>query len=83
MTSNRAVGEWLSLFDGPILGDSALDRLATASYQIVIEISNYRERLSPHRALKITAPPGWVIDPVNPWVNDLGNRQSWGRAIHS
>ena len=33
------------------LGNSALDRLANASYQIVIEGSSYRERQSPHRAL--------------------------------
>ena len=46
-----AVEEWLSLFDDPILGNSALDRLANASYQIVIEGTSYRERLSPHRAL--------------------------------
>ena len=51
ITSNRAVDEWLSIFDDPILGNSALDRLANASYQIVIEGSSYRERLSPHRAL--------------------------------
>ena len=52
ITSNRAVEEWLSLFDDPILGNSALDRLANASYQIVIEGSSYRERLSPHRKLR-------------------------------
>ncbi len=51
VTSNRAVEEWLSLFDDPILGNSALDRLANTSYQIVIEGQSYRERLSPHRAL--------------------------------
>ena len=51
ITSNRAVDEWLSLFDDPILGNSALNRLANASYQIVIEGTSYRERLSPHRAL--------------------------------
>ena len=51
ITSNRAVEEWLSIFDDSILGNSALDRLANASYQIVIEGSSYRERLSPHRAL--------------------------------
>lgn len=49
ITSNRAVEEWLGLFDDPILGNSALDRLANASYQIVIEGSSYRQRLSPHR----------------------------------
>ncbi len=48
-TSNRAVEEWLGLFDDPILGNSALDRLANASYQIVIEGTSYREKLSPHR----------------------------------
>lgn len=51
ITSNRAVDEWLGLFEDPILGNSALDRLASASYQIVIEGSSYRERQSPHRAL--------------------------------
>ena len=43
VTSNRAVEEWLSLFDDPILGNSALDRLANASYEIVIEGSSYRK----------------------------------------
>ena len=43
--------EWLSLFDGPTLGNGALDRLANASYQIVIEGASYREKLSPHRKL--------------------------------
>ena len=52
ITSNRAVDEWLGLFDDPILGNSALDRLANASYQIVIEGTSYREQLSPHRRKK-------------------------------
>ena len=51
ITSNRAVDEWLGLFEDPVLGNSALDRLANASYQIVIEGASYRERQSPHRAL--------------------------------
>ena len=51
VTSNRTVEEWLNLFDDPILGNSALDRLANASYQIIIEGSSYRERQSPHRKL--------------------------------
>jgi DNA replication protein DnaC len=54
ITSNRAVDEWLGLFDDPILGNSALDRLANASYQIVIEGTSYRERLSPHRREELT-----------------------------
>ena len=37
--------------DDPVLGNSALDRLANTSYQVVIEGSSYRERMSPHRSL--------------------------------
>ena len=37
--------------DDPILGNSDLDRLANASFQIVIEGASYREKLSPHRKL--------------------------------
>ena len=65
ITSNRAVDEWLSLFDDPILGNSALDRLANASYQIVG--FSYRERQSPHRkllGLKVTVQTGarWGLE---------------------
>jgi DNA replication protein DnaC len=55
-TSNRAVDEWLGLFDDPILGNSALDRLANAAYQIVIEGTSYREHQSPHRRKKEVTP---------------------------
>jgi hypothetical protein len=41
------------LFDDPILGNSALDRLANANYQIVIEGSSYREKLSPYRRKEV------------------------------
>ncbi len=54
ITSNRAVDEWLGLFDDPILGNSALDRLANASYQIVIDGPSYRAKLAPHRRLDVT-----------------------------
>ena len=37
ITGNCAVEEWLRLFDDPILGNSALDHLANASFQIVTE----------------------------------------------
>ena len=50
ITSNRTVDEWLSLFDGPILVNSTLERLAHDKYQTVTEGTIYRERLSPHRA---------------------------------
>ena len=50
----------LSLYDYPILGNSALDHHANASYHIVIEGASYRERLSSHRKLRGL---GEVIDP--------------------
>jgi DNA replication protein DnaC len=46
-TSNRSIDEWLSLFDDPILGNSALDRLANGAHQIVIEGPSYRAKLAP------------------------------------
>jgi DNA replication protein DnaC len=50
ITSNRGVDEWLTLFDDPLLGNSALDRLANAAHQLVIEGPSYRAKLSPkHR----------------------------------
>jgi DNA replication protein DnaC len=49
ITSNRGVDEWLGLFDDPILGNSALDRLANAAHQIVIEGPSYRAKLAPKR----------------------------------
>lgn len=48
ITSNRDVAEWVALFDDPILANSALDRLAHNSYQLVIEGESYRKRTSPH-----------------------------------
>jgi DNA replication protein DnaC len=47
ITSNRGVDEWLGLFDDPLLGNSALDRLANAAHQLVIEGPSYRAKLAP------------------------------------
>jgi len=53
VTSNRAIEEWIPLFDDPILAQSALDRLAHNAYQIVMEGDSYRSRQRPG----ITPPP--------------------------
>jgi hypothetical protein len=47
MTSNRAVKECLGLLEDAVLGNSALDRLANASYQIIIDGTNYRSDCLP------------------------------------
>ena len=59
ITSNRAVEEWLGLFDDPILGNSALDRLANASYQIAIEGGSAKEARQDERrcAAGVPLPP--------------------------
>ena len=50
LTANRSVDEWLGLFDDPILGNSALDRLANAAHQLVLDGPSFRARLAPkHR----------------------------------
>jgi DNA replication protein DnaC len=47
VTSNRAIEEWIPLFDDPILAQSALDRLAHNAHQLVIEGDSYRRRQGP------------------------------------
>jgi hypothetical protein len=50
ITSNRGVDEWLTFFDDPLLGNSALDPLAKAAHHLVIEGPSHRAKLSPkHR----------------------------------
>jgi DNA replication protein DnaC len=46
-TSARAPEEWQKLFPDPILGNSALDRLAHSSYQILMDGASIRKQNSP------------------------------------
>lgn len=46
-TSNRAVEEWIPLFEDAVLAQSALDRLAHNAYHVVMEGESYRQRLRP------------------------------------
>ena len=54
ITSNRAVDEWIPLFDDPLLAQSALDRLAHNAHQITIEGESYRSRQRPGRTPETT-----------------------------
>lgn len=47
VSSNRAIEEWIPLFDDPILAQSALDRLAHNAYQVVMEGESFRKRQRP------------------------------------
>jgi DNA replication protein DnaC len=58
VTSNRAIEEWIPLFDDPILAQSALDRLAHNGHQIVMDGPSYRTRQRPgHRVVTKPDPP--------------------------
>jgi DNA replication protein DnaC len=50
LTSNRAVDEWVALFDDPILANSALDRFAHRAHQIVMEGPSLRAARAPSPA---------------------------------
>jgi DNA replication protein DnaC len=54
VTSNRAIEEWIPLFEDPVLAQSALDRLAHNAHQVVIEGESFRSRQKPGGPL---APP--------------------------
>jgi len=42
VTSNRDFAEWLSIFDNPLIGSAAMDRLVHRAVKIVIEGKSYR-----------------------------------------
>jgi len=48
ITSNRAVDEWVALFDDPILANSALDRVAHRAHQIVMDGPSLRAAHAPN-----------------------------------
>lgn len=52
LTSNRDPSEWLAVMADPLLAQSAVDRLKSAAWELVIEGDSYRQREKP----SITAP---------------------------
>jgi DNA replication protein DnaC len=52
ITSNRGIEEWMTVFDEPMLGQSALDRFCHRAHQFVIEGESYRKRMAPGSASK-------------------------------
>jgi DNA replication protein DnaC len=49
LTSNRDPSEWLAVMADPLLAQSAIDRLQSAAYELVIEGESYRRRQKPGR----------------------------------
>src|ERR1700752_1080707 len=50
VTTNRSVEEWMTVFDEPMLGQSALDRFCHRAHQFVIDGESYRKRTAPGSA---------------------------------
>lgn len=46
-TSNRDPSEWLGLMTDPLLAQSAVDRLKSAAYELVVDGESYRDRQRP------------------------------------
>jgi DNA replication protein DnaC len=55
LTSNRDPSEWLAMMADPMLAQSAVDRLKSAAWELVIEGESYRQREKP--ALNSDSPP--------------------------
>jgi DNA replication protein DnaC len=47
VTSNRDPSEWIAVMSDPLLAESAVDRLVSTSYELVIEGESYRRRQRP------------------------------------
>lgn len=47
ITSNRDPDEWLALMTDPLLAQSAVDRLKSAAYELVVDGESYRDRQRP------------------------------------
>jgi DNA replication protein DnaC len=63
VTSNREPVEWLALMADPLLAQSAIDRLQSAAYELVLEGDSYRRRQKP--TLNSNASPH-QIDDIDP-----------------
>lgn len=60
LTSNRDPSEWLAVMADPLLAQSAVDRLKSAAWELVIEGESYRQREKP------TLNPGDHTNPKRP-----------------
>ena len=56
LTSNRDASEWIAAMSDPLLAQSAVDRLVSTSYELVIEEESYRRRQRPQPAGANSAP---------------------------
>jgi DNA replication protein DnaC len=55
VTSNRDPSEWIAVMSDPLLAQSAIDRLVSTSYELVIEGESYRRRQRPQPTTNTSA----------------------------
>jgi DNA replication protein DnaC len=58
ITSNRAIDEWIALFDDPVLAQSAIDRFAHNAHQVILDGPSYRPQLGPDGPARRPLPDG-------------------------
>jgi len=56
VTSNREPIEWLGQMADALLAQSAIDRLQSAAYELVLDGDSYRQRQKPGLAIAATTP---------------------------
>lgn len=66
VTSNREPVEWLALMADPLLAQSAIDRLQSAAYELVLDGDSYRRRQKPTINRTISRHQIGDIDPPAP-----------------
>lgn len=66
VTSNRDPSEWLAVMADPLLAQSAVDRLQSAAYELVIEGESYRRREKPTVASEPNTPASRARRPRTP-----------------
>ena len=54
VTSNRTPDEWVTLMSDPLLAQSAVDRLASTSHELIVEGDSYRRRQRPELTPNLT-----------------------------
>ena len=56
-TSNREPAEWIALMADPLLAQSAIDRLQSAAWELVLDGESYRQRQKPAITTAAARPP--------------------------
>ena len=86
ITSNRDPSEFLAQMADPLLAQSAVDRLQSAAYELVIEGESYRKRQKPQttQATPVTrlrgTPQAHRLTPPRRSVSITVGRHEWGRG---